>query len=352
MSGIAGAGTRIAIVGTGANGAGIGADLINAGLDVTFIEQWPAHVDAMRERGIRVNLPDGRSTVTPVTVFNLCEVATLRQPFDVVLVLVKAYDTRWACELIRPLLKPSGIAVGLQNGMTLDDMADVLGPERTLGAVIEISSNMFEPGVVNRQSPRDRSWFAIGSFSPATHGREQDIADILGHAGTVEISDDIRSSKWMKLVVNAAELAPSAVLGLPLGAAARIPGMLEIMVEAGNEAMRTAIALGNRARPIFGLDDVDVTEPEKFSVRLLDRVLTHYTLDDTKTTILQDWIKGRRGEAEEINGLVVREQERLGGSAPVNALVVGLARRIEAGTLTADPVNAELLLAAHLVWKA
>jgi len=32
---------RIAIVGTGANGAASGADMINAGRDVTFIEQWP-----------------------------------------------------------------------------------------------------------------------------------------------------------------------------------------------------------------------------------------------------------------------------------------------------------------------
>jgi len=34
----------IAIVGTGANGASIGADLTLAGEDVVFIEQWPAHV--------------------------------------------------------------------------------------------------------------------------------------------------------------------------------------------------------------------------------------------------------------------------------------------------------------------
>jgi len=348
MSGAGNGDPRIAIVGTGANGAGIGADLVNAGLDVTFIEQWPAHVDAMREHGVTVILPTGETTVTPVTAHNLCEVATLRRPFDVVLVVVKAYDTRWACELIKPLLKPDGIAVGLQNGMTLDAMADVFGAERTLGAVIEISANMFEPGIVNRQSPRDRSWFAIGSFSPGTQDREREVAEILSHAGTVEISDDIRSSKWMKLVVNAAELAPSAVLGLPLGAASRIPGMKDVMVEAGNEAMRTAIALGNRARPIFGLDDVDVSEPEKFSVRLLDRVLTHYTLDDTRTTILQDWMKGRRGETEEINGLVVREQERLGGRAPVNARVVQLAHRIEAGELAADPSNADLLLDVQL----
>jgi 3-hydroxyisobutyrate dehydrogenase-like beta-hydroxyacid dehydrogenase len=31
---------KIAVLGTGANGASIGADMIRAGLDVTFIDQW------------------------------------------------------------------------------------------------------------------------------------------------------------------------------------------------------------------------------------------------------------------------------------------------------------------------
>ena len=144
-------GKRIAVVGTGANGAAFGADMTRAGLDVTFIEQWPAHVEAMRANGIRVEMPD-ETQVTPVRVLHLCEVATLREPFDIVLIVVKAYDTRWACELIKPLLRPDALVIGMQNGMTMDDMASIVGPERTLGAVIEIAANMFEPGVVDRQT--------------------------------------------------------------------------------------------------------------------------------------------------------------------------------------------------------
>ena len=154
---------RIAVVGTGANGASIGADLTRAGHDVTFIEQWPAHVEAMRTNGIRVQMPHETIT-TRVKVHHLCEVAMLRQPFDLVFVLVKAYDTRWACELIKPLVKQDGLVVGLQNGMTLDDMADIMEPHRTLASVIEVASNMFEPGITNRQTPPSASWFALGSF--------------------------------------------------------------------------------------------------------------------------------------------------------------------------------------------
>ena len=99
--------TRIAVVGAGANGAAIGADLTRAGFDVTFIEQWPAHVETMRAKGVRVEMPEETLT-TLVRVFHLCEVATLREEFDIVLIAVKAYDTRWACELIKPLVSPKG----------------------------------------------------------------------------------------------------------------------------------------------------------------------------------------------------------------------------------------------------
>ena len=336
---------RIAVLGTGANGASVGADLTRAGLDVTFIEQWPSHVETMRANGVRIITPESDET-TQVNVIHLCEVATLRQPFDVVFVLMKAYDTRWACELIKPLVAGHGQVVGLQNGMTVDTMADVVGPDRAIGAVIEISSNMFEPGIVNRQSARSRSWFAVGGLNAAAQSRAPEVASLLAHAGTVEVSDDIRSSKWMKLVVNAAELVPSAILGLPLADAVAVPGMRRFMTEAGKEAVRTALATGNTLRPIFGMGDAKLSDPDSYAEQLFDAVLGHFTLPDTKTTVLQDWLKGRRGEVHEINGLVVEEQARLGGSAPANAITVELAHQIEAGTLPAQVSNAEAMIAA------
>jgi 2-dehydropantoate 2-reductase len=342
---------RIAVVGTGANGAAIGADIVRAGLDVTFIEQWPAHVEAMRNRvgaaadGVRVESPDG-SVTTPVRALHLCEVATLQERFDVVFLGVKAYDTRWACELIRPRLADDGLVVGLQNGMTIDDVASIVGPRRTIGAVIEIAGNMFEPGVVNRQTARSGTWFAVGAFDDATRGREEEVARLLRHAGTVEVTDDIRSAKWMKLVANAAEFLPSAILDVPLVEALGFPGMREVMDAAGSEALDTALALGHRIVPMFGQEGIEELPPEQYAAALLDAVLGGWSLEDTRVAVLQDWMKGRRGEIEEINGLVVAEQRRLGGGAPVNEMLLDIARRIEAGELKPDRSNADLMVSA------
>lgn len=334
---------KIAFLGTGAQGAGIGADLIRAGLDVTFIEQWPAHVDAMNARGIEVRLPT-ETIVTPVQALQLCEVATLRERFDIVFLVMKAYDARWASLLIEPYLAEDGVVVGLQNGMSIDDIASAVGAHRTIGAVIEMASNMFEPGIVTRQNAPENSWFAVGGIDPVAQARAAEVQAVLQHAGTVEVTDDIRSSKWMKLVANAGELVPSAILDVALYEAVRMPGVHDFMIECGKEAARAAVADGSRLVPIFGLTAEQVTGPDQYAADLLGEVLDKYSLPDTRTTVLHDWMKGRHSEYREVNGLVVDVLERAGGSAPVNAHVVDIARRIEAGDLERGPHNLELLL--------
>jgi 2-dehydropantoate 2-reductase len=335
-------GKKIAFLGTGAQGSGIGADLIRAGLDVTFIEQWPAHVEAMRANGIEVRLPT-ETVITPVpVVLHLCEVATLREKFDIVFLVMKAYDAKWASMLIAPYLADDGFVVGLQNGMSVDDIAAGVGAHRTMGAVIEMASNMFEPGVVTRQNAPEHSWFAVGAIDPASQPRAVEVQEALRHAGTVEVSDDIRSSKWMKLLANAGELVPSAILDVALYEAVRMPGVHDFMIECGKEAARAAVAHGSRLVPIFGLTAEQVTGPDQYAADLLGEVLEKYSLPDTRTTVLHDWTKGRHSEYLEVNGLVV---DVLGAeNAPYNAHTVELARRIESGDLERGPQNLELLL--------
>lgn len=333
---------RIAVLGAGANGASIGADLTRAGYDVTFIEQWPDHVEAMRRDGVRIEMPTETLQV-PVQVHHLCDVATFRRAFDVVLVLMKAYDTRWSCQLIEPYVAADGVVVGVQNGMTADVVADVVGVDRSVGCVIEISSMMFDPGIVQRHSPPDRSWFAIGPLDDAGNGWEEPVAELLRSTGTVELVDDIRATKWMKLVSNATTLVTTALLGLPMLEAAQRPEVRELMVASGQEALQAGAALGYPPMPIFGLAEQDLGDHDRVVEVLLDTLLAGFVLPTTETTILQDWKKGRRSEAGDINGRVVAELERDGASAPVNRAVVEVARRIEQGELDPSPANLDIL---------
>ena len=173
------------------------------------------------------------------------------------------------------------------------------------------------------------------------------VADLLRHSGTVEVVDDIRSAKWMKLVVNAAELIPSAIVNTELNSAARAPGMLEVMRAAGYEAMQAALADGATIMPIIGMPATMSNDPERYVDQIFERVLTTYSREDTLTTSLQDWRKGRRAEVQEVNGWVVDILRAHGRDAPVNKRVVELGLRIEARQLEAQPQNAGLMFEAY-----
>lgn len=333
---------KIAVLGSGANGASIGADLTRAGLDVVLIDQWPEHVAAMREKGIRIEMPE-ETQVTEVAAYNLCDVCTFTHQFDVVLLLVKAYDSRWACQLIEPYLKADGLVAGVQNGMTTDVIAEVVGPRRTMGCVIEVSSTMFDPGVVQRDSPPSRSWFAVGGIDASVKGREAEVGDLLKHAGTVDYVDDIRASKWMKLVSNATTLVTTAILGQSIHDASVTAAMRDFMLRSGQEALDVGKAMGLPAVPIFGMTPDDVRQSNRLVETLLDTLVAGFTIKSTITTVLQDWMKGRHSEVNDINGQVVAEAKRLGIPTPVNAAIVELAHRIEQGILKPGPSNLRLI---------
>ena len=64
-----------------------------------------------------------------------------------------------------------------------------------------------------------------------------------------------------------------------------------------------------------------------------------------RPSLLQDVMRGRRTEIEELNGYVVAEGKRLGVPTPFNEAVVREVTRHGVGTLQPDPKNLEPIAA-------
>lgn len=333
---------RIAVLGAGANGASIGADLTAAGMDVVLVEQWTAHVERMRAEGVRILTPEGELHVRPRTL-QLYEMAELKHDFDVVLMLMKAYDSRWAAQLIEPHLAGDGLLVGVQNGMTARTIEDVVGRDRTIGSVIECSATMREPGIVHRHTGVARSWFGVGALPGGPAGRAGEIEALLRHSGTVQQFDDIEAAKWMKLVSNSTLLVTSAILGLPMLDALQTPGFREVMVAAGNETLAVGSALGHPILPIFGLTQHEIADPTSVVDIMTDKLFAGFVVPGATTTVLQDWEKGRHSEVDDFNGHVVTQGRATGIATPVNEAVTEVAHRIERGQLRPDPAHLGLI---------
>ena len=72
---------RLAIVGTGAIGSVIGAYLSRAGHDITLIDTWSEHVEAMNRDGLTVT-SESEEFTTPVKALHLGEANTILEPFE------------------------------------------------------------------------------------------------------------------------------------------------------------------------------------------------------------------------------------------------------------------------------
>ena len=332
---------KIAVLGAGAIGSSVGADITRAGCDVTIVDQWPAQVEALKAQGLTIRMPDEVVKVA-VRALQLCDLASANLEFDIVLLAVKSNDHRWMAELIRPYLKSDGVLVGVQNGMNDDSLASIVGRDRVVGCALELSAEIFTPGLVKRNTAQKTTWFAVGELDGLYTTRVQEIAGLLGNVGRCDVTNNIYGAKWTKLIANTMTMGPFGLLGLGNAEAANLPGMFDISVKLGRESFAVGAALGYRVEPIFGLraDEFAGSSDENL-VTAMKTLLGHVSRG--RTAPIHDHIKGRRSEMEFIPGVVARKGRELGIPTPCNDAVVELDRQINQGLLEMDRSNFERL---------
>jgi 2-dehydropantoate 2-reductase len=338
---------NILVFGAGAIGCNVAADLDMAGYRPTVTDPWPAQVDALRTCGLKVMLPDGELQSAPLDACHLCDIASLRRDYDVVLLAVKAQDARWTAEFIKPYVKPDGVVVGLMNGMMDDAIADVVGGARTVGCVLELSAESFEPGVVKRKTPRARTWIGLGELDGGMSVRLKRLQLILGNVARVDLTSNIAGAKWTKLVTNSMILAPFAMLGADSYDALRNPGMLEFIVRIGRETIAVGQDLGYRLEPIFGLTADEMGDEPGAIAEKLATTLAGHIGGKSRNAVMQDLIKGRRTETLYLNGLVAAQGRAAGIATPANDAVVTITQQIERGER--EPVPENLAFAKSLL---
>jgi 2-dehydropantoate 2-reductase len=202
---------------------------------------------------------------------------------------------------------------------------------------------MFTPGLVKRNTPPQKTWIGLGLLEGGPGHRLDEMQKLLGPVGKVEIKDNILAAKWTKLVVNAMCLGPFAMVGLTLLDAVKLPGMREMIIEIGNEAMHAGQDLGYQLEPIFGLTQADLAGSNRPAELLFDTLASHVGPGRGRNTVLQDFLKGRPSEVSMINGMVAAENGKRGRASPGNARVAEISRQIEAGLLKPSPDNMALV---------
>ena len=336
-----GTGKRIALVGAGAVGSNVGGLLTRAGLDVTLIDPWPDHVEAMRTDGLHVELKE-EQVLVPVKALHLHEVCTLAEPFDLVILACKSYDTRWLAELIKPYTVSNAVFVSLQNSINEEWLMPIVGYQNTLGCVLSISCELWEPGRASRNTSFDRITFTVGEPSGRLTARLSELADMLSHAGGSSVTQNLWGARWSKLVLNTMGMPMAAITGMMTREVVLDDDCMEACLALGTESLRVGRALGYDIEPIFGLRTEDLqTDPRNLLRKLITTLAAR--IGDARGTIWYDLRKGRRTETSFLCGLVADKARDAGLEAPMNEAMVRVMTSIERKGLAPDRSNVRLL---------
>jgi 2-dehydropantoate 2-reductase len=346
---------RIAFMGAGAVGGYVGGQLARAGHDVTLIDPWPAHIEAIRASGLEIiGVSEAEHCIVKPNTMHLTEVQSLskQKPIDIAFVSVKSYDTEWATMLISSYLAADGYVVSLQNCINEERIAGIVGWGRTLGCVAaRLAADLYEPGRILRTSPKGsdmngNSVFYLGEVHGRSTQRARELAEMLGGVDTVTLTTNLWGERWSKLCVNAMRNGASAATGLSGIARDRHDAIRRFCIRLGGEAVRIGQAQGYELGYIGFLDPERLargSEGDKKALAEVEAVLVAGTNDGKherqRPSMGQDMIKGRRTEIDYINGFVVQKAHELGKTAPANAFLTGLVRRVERGKIAARPEN-------------
>lgn len=305
---------RIGIIGTGAMASIFGSGLIGAGHDVVFVGKNHASVAALNERGLTVDRDRGASshysasaTTDPASV-GIC---------DIVLVLVKAYDTESSVRTMGPLVGPDTVIVSLQNGL---GACEIIAKSFPLGQIVQgvtyQGGTLLGPGHVYHHSTAETlfgphlgtnaagtSTSEANASGPNTAGAEK-VAEAWAAAGwAASVTDDIDAEVWKKVVVNGVN-AIAATTRLPSRAMTESPAVRQLVEDVVREGMTVAHALG--------YTQLDAQQAVDDILRVLAET------PDGRTSMLQDVDAGRRTEIDVLNGAVIDAAERVGIEVPLN----------------------------------
>ena len=290
---------RVAVVGAGSLGGLFGAQLVRAGVDVTFIARG-ATLAVLRRDGLSVRSATLGDFTVPV---NATDDPASVGAVDLVLLGVKLYDLEAATEQAKPLVGDSTVVLTLQNGIDAASRVNaVLGGDHALTGVGYVNAGLDAPGIVRHLAALNE--IVLGEPAGGTSPRATAVAEVLSQGGIdAQTPDDVRIPMWDKFILLAGTAGVLAVTRLPLGPIRESSEMWQFFLGVIREAEAVARALG------IGLpsDALDV---------LAERIqgLPY----GARSSMLQDLVAGRRLELDGLNGAIVRLGRELGVPTPLN----------------------------------
>lgn len=283
---------NITIAGTGAMALAMGAQLARRH-NVFLIGSWAESLRAIRRRGIILDNGETQQTVLA----QAPEEAASKNKSDLLLILVKSWQTEAAARRSSPFLTENAALITLQNGLShINVLENYFGKERVLAAAATLGATLLAPGHVRS--------IGRGNIALSPHSKTGWATALFQESGfDVTHAADQASLLWGKAVVNAAINPLGALTKKTNGELAAHPNLKKIMAAVAAEAALVARACG-------------VSLP--YQNAGFEAWRTAMATAFNRSSMLQDLERGRPTEIDAINGVIAQTGKRLGIKTPLN----------------------------------
>lgn len=318
----------VLIWGAGAIGGTLGAYWARAGEDVVLVDIVAGHVARCRGEGLRVTGPveEFRQVVPAVTP------EEVEGEFERIVLAVKAQHTEAATRALAPHLSADGFVLSAQNGLNELAIAEIVGPERTMGAFVNFGADWHGPGEILFGN---RGAVVVGEIDGSVRERTRQMHRLLRiFEPDAVLTDDIWAYLWGKLgygaMLFATALTPDSMAD-NFADPARAPAFAAL----GREVMAVAAARGVKPRGFNGFDpDAFLPGAPESAARASIAALAAFNRKTAKTHsgIWRDLaVRRRRTEVDAQVGIVARLGREAGVATPALEALAELIHDIEDG---------------------
>lgn len=292
---------KILIVGAGATGGYFGGRLALAGRDVTFLVRG-SRAESLRQNGLQIISPFGDASLKP----QLIEAGQIEQPFDLILLTVKAYALDSAINDIAPAVGSNTVILPMLNGMKhIETLSARFGRRAILGGLCKIAGTLDEQGrVVQLNRLHDLTY---GELDGSSSTRIAQIDRVLQDAGfNARLSKTIGQDMWDKWIFLASLGAITCLMRGNVGQIVAAPGGVNFIRTLIAEIASVASATGHTPNSNFMAETTAaLTQPDSLQT----------------SSMYRDLSQGYMIEVEQIIGDLVAIAHKHGLVTPLLAIV-------------------------------
>jgi 2-dehydropantoate 2-reductase len=316
------------IWGTGTMGGIIAAFWARHGLSVTCVDSNQDHVDAIAANGLKIIGPIEEFT-QPLDIIHPDQV---EGELKKVYLATKSLHTPQAIRQIEPFLASDGYVVSWQNGLNENEMESVVGKERTIGAFLNFSGDILEPGVINFGG-----WGAtvVGELDGILTRRIQELHENMKIFNKdAVLTHNIFGYLWSKIGYGAMLFAEATSMR-------GITEMFEIekwhplLIEIGREIVQVAMAQKIKLLPFNGFEPYSYSTEASYEDGVKSLLaLAEHNRPHTKTHsgVWRDLaVNKRKTEVDMIMGAVLPIAREYGIAIPFCTRIIETIHNIESG---------------------